>query len=116
MPKREKPSMVKRWFSSWKVEIVGWGVGMRSKELRLHAGNGEMLNGNKLGGYLWKRINQDQEALRDSRPPNIRGLYFSTKDLNRYIRDYFNYGMDWDDTSKEDLTDRYWDEKDEDVY
>ena len=33
-----------------------------------------------------------------------------------YIRDYFNYGMDWDDTSKEELWDsRYWDERDDDV-
>lgn len=75
-----------------------------------------MRNANELGYYLWKRINQDQESFRKARPPNIRGLYFNQSDLNSYIRDYFNYGMDWDDTSKEDLWDKkYWDEKDNDV-
>ena len=74
-----------------------------------------MRNANKLGYYLWKRINQDQEQYRKTRPPNIRGLYFNRSDVDSYIRDYFNYGMDWDDTSKEDLFDRYWDERDDDV-
>ena len=75
-----------------------------------------MRNANKLGYYLWKRINQDQDGYRKTRPPNIRGLYFNRSDIDSYIRDYFNYGMDWDDTSKEDLLDwRYWDERDDDV-
>ena len=75
-----------------------------------------MRNANKLGYYLWKRINQDQESLSRTHPPNIRGLYFNRKDLDSYIRDYFNYGMDWDDTSKEELQEqRYWDERDIDV-
>ena len=75
-----------------------------------------MQNANKLGYYLWKRINQDQENFRKTRPPNIRGLYFNRFDIDSYIRDYFNYGMDWDDTSKEELWDsRYWDERDDDV-
>ena len=71
---------------------------------------------NKLGYYLWKRINQDQDNFRKVRPANIRGLYFNVKDLNNYIKDYFNYGMDWDDTSEEELVEpNYWDEKDMDV-
>ena len=75
-----------------------------------------MRNANKLGYYLWKRINQDQENYRKTRPPNIRGLYFNVKDLNDYVREYFDYGVDWDDTSKEELWDsRYWDERDVDV-
>ena len=75
-----------------------------------------MQNANKLGYYLWKRINQDQDNFRKVRPPNIRGLYFNVKDLNNYIRDYFDYGVDWDDTSKEELWEhRYWDEKDDDI-
>ena len=75
-----------------------------------------MQNANKLGYYLWKRINQDQENYRKTRPPNIRGLYFNRFDIDSYIKDYFNYGMDWDDTSKEELEEqRYWDEKDVDV-
>ena len=75
-----------------------------------------MQNANKLGYYLWKRINQDQDNFRKVRPSNIRGLYFNQSDLNSYIRDYFHYGMDWDDTSKEEILDsRYWDERDDDV-
>ena len=76
----------------------------------------KMLNANELGFYLWKRINQDQEKYRKTRPRNTRGLYFNQVDLNGYIRDYFNYGFDWDETSKEELySDTYWDERDDDV-
>ena len=75
-----------------------------------------MLSANKLGYYLWKRINQDQEKLARTRPMNLYGLYINQFDLNEYIRDYFNYGVDWDDTSKEELWEkRYWDEKDNDI-
>ncbi len=75
-----------------------------------------MLSANKLGYYLWKRINQDQEKLARTRPMNLYGLYINQSDLNEYIKDYFNYGVDWDDTSKEELWERrYWDEKDNDI-
>ena len=75
-----------------------------------------MLSANKLGYYLWKRINQDQGKLARTRPMNLYGLYINQSDLNEYIRDYFNYGVDWDDTSKEELWEkRYWDEKDNDI-
>jgi len=75
-----------------------------------------MLSANKLGYYLWKRINQDQDLLSRTRPMNLYGLYINQSDLNEYIRDYFNYGVDWDDTSKEELWERrYWDEKDNDI-
>ena len=78
--------------------------------------DGEMLNANKLGYYIWKRINQDQEHLSRVRPRNLVGLYVNEKDIHGYIMDYFNYGMDWDDTSKEELWERrYWDERDEDI-
>ena len=75
-----------------------------------------MLSANKLGYYLWKRINQDQEKLARTRPMYLYGLYINQSDLNEYIRDYFNYGVDWDDTSKEELWEkRYWNEKDNDI-
>ena len=75
-----------------------------------------MLSANKLGYYLWKRINQDQEKLARTRPMNLYGLYINQSDLNEYIKDYFNYGVDWDDTSKEELWEkRYWNEKDNDI-
>ena len=71
-----------------------------------------MRNANKLGYYLWKRINQDQENYRKTRPPNIRGLYFNRKDLDSYIRDrnksldeiIWDLGMNlpsWDDDEEE---------------
>ena len=75
-----------------------------------------MRNANKLGYYIWKRINQDQEHLSRVRPRNLVGLYVNEKDIHRYIMDYFNYGFDWDDTSKEELWERrYRDERDEDI-
>ncbi len=86
------------------------------QENRFGEEQSKMLNANQLGFYLWKRVNQDQERLRKTRPKNIRGLYFNQVDLNGYIRDYFNYGFDWDETSKEELySDTYWDERDDDV-
>ena len=36
-------------------------------------------------------------------------------DLDGYVQDYFNYGVDWDDVSKEEQIHRYWDERDDDV-
>ena len=60
----------------------------------------EVRNANKLGYYLWKRINQDQIVFKKTRPQNSRGLYFNRSDIDSYIKDYFDYGMDWDDTSK----------------
>ena len=78
--------------------------------------SGLMRTANKLGYYIWKRINQDQEHLSRVRPRNLVGLYVNEKDIHRYIMDYFNYGMDWDDTSKEELWERrYWDERDDDI-
>ena len=78
--------------------------------------SGLMRNANKLGYYIWKRINQDQEHLSRVRPRNLVGLYVNEKDIHRYIMDYFNYGMDWDDTSKEELWERrYCDERDDDI-
>tara|TARA_B100001564_G_scaffold348186_1_gene349829 strand:- start:600 stop:827 length:228 start_codon:yes stop_codon:yes gene_type:complete len=75
-----------------------------------------MWNANKLAFYLWKRINQDQERYNRTRPCNTRGLYINQTDLDSYIKDYFNYGMDWDETSKEELQEQsYWDERDDDV-
>ena len=71
---------------------------------------------NKLGQYIFQRICKDQDDLRRKRPMNMWGLYINQSDLNEYIRDYFNYGFDWDDTSKEELWERrYWDEKDDDI-
>jgi len=79
---------------------------------------------NKLGHYLFKRMSKDQTALRKTRPQNMVGLYINSKDIQQYINDYYNYGIDYmgdDNMSSEDFVEsqinepgeeRYWDEPD----
>ena len=79
---------------------------------------------NKLGHYLFKRMSKDQIALRKTRPQNMVGLYINSKDIQQYINDYYNYGIDYmgdDNMSSEDFVEsqinepgeeRYWDEPD----
>ena len=44
----------------------------------------------------------------------MTGLYIGPDDIQRYVNDYFNYGIDHmgDDESAEDRIERYWDEAD----
>ncbi len=68
---------------------------------------------NKLGDYLFKRICKDQKELSKTKPMNMYGLFVNPKDLQRYINDYVNYGIDYtgdDNISAEDKIERYWDE------
>ena len=68
---------------------------------------------NKLGHYLFKRICKDQDLLKRTRPMNIYGLYVNQKDIQRYVNDYMDYGIDYtgdDNISVEDGIERYWDE------
>ena len=79
---------------------------------------------NKLGHYLFKRINKDQTPIKKIRPQNMVGLYINSKDIQRYINDYYNYGIDYmgdDNMSSEDFIEsqinspgeeHYWDEPD----
>ena len=78
---------------------------------------------NKLGHYIYKRICKEQELFRRSRPQNNWGLYIQPKDIQRYVWDYMNYGIDYtgdDNQSEEDRWETminepgkelYWDEK-----
>ena len=50
---------------------------------------------NKLGHYIFKRVCKDQKLLRKSRPMNTYGLYVNGRDIQRYINEYLNYGMDY---------------------
>ena len=50
---------------------------------------------NKLGHYIFKRICKDQSVLKGKRPMNMYGLYIGPKDIQGYIRDYTNYGIDY---------------------
>ena len=50
---------------------------------------------NKLGHYIFKRVCKDQKLLRKTRPMNTYGLYVNGGDIQRYVNDYLNYGMDY---------------------
>ena len=50
---------------------------------------------NKLGHYIFKRVCKDQQLLRKTRPMNTYGLYVNGGDIQRYVNDYLNYGMDY---------------------
>tara|TARA_R100000008_G_scaffold73055_1_gene51392 strand:+ start:1637 stop:1891 length:255 start_codon:yes stop_codon:yes gene_type:complete len=82
---------------------------------------------NKLGHYIFKRICKEQELFSKKRPRNTYGLYITPRDIQRYVNDYMNYGIDFtgnDNVSAEDRyeylinqsgKERYWDEADEDI-
>ena len=77
---------------------------------------------NKLGHYLFKRICKDQNKLAKSKPMNMYGLFVTSEEIQRYVNDYMNYGIDYlggDNMSSEDFIEsqinkpgeeRYWDE------
>ena len=68
---------------------------------------------NKLGHYIFKRICKGQSLFKRSRPMNSYGLYIQPQDIQEYINDYMNYGIDYtgsDNISAEDTIERYWDE------
>lgn len=70
---------------------------------------------NKLGHYIFKRICKDQELLRKKQAMNMYGLYIRPIDIQRYISDYTDYGIDYtgdDNISMEDRIENYWDESD----
>ena len=50
---------------------------------------------NKLGHYIFKRVCKDQKLLRKTRPMNTYGLYVNGQDIQQYVNDYLNYGMDY---------------------
>ena len=67
---------------------------------------------NKLGEYLYRRICRDQEQLSNTRPHNTYGLYVQPHDIQRYIHDYNNYGIDYtcDDNISSDDTNHFLDD------
>ena len=66
---------------------------------------------NKLGEYLYNRIMNDQEVMSRSRPRNLQGLYVNKQDIQSYVWDYFNIGLD--ETGVPNREEVYWDERDE---
>lgn len=70
---------------------------------------------NKLGHYIFKRICKDQEVLRKKQAMNMYGLCVRPKDIQRYISDFTDYGLDYtgdDNISADDRIERYWDDPD----
>jgi len=70
---------------------------------------------NKLGEYLFQRICNDQERLSRKRPKNLWGLYINKKDIQQYVWDYFNIGIDEDGLMEAEINkpfNNYWDESD----
>ena len=78
---------------------------------------------NKLGDYIFKRIQKDNSDFRNIKytpRESMTGLYISSKDIQRYVNDYFEYGIDYfggDDFYQpedfvEEKIDVYWDEGD----
>ena len=65
---------------------------------------------NKLGHYIFKRVCKDQKLLRKSRPMNTYGLYVNGRDIQCYINEYLNYGMDYmgeDNVAADDKIEHY---------
>ena len=68
---------------------------------------------NKLGYYIFKRICKDQQLSRKERPMNTNGMFINGKDIQRYINEYMNYGIEYtgnDNISADDKIERYWDD------
>ena len=76
-----------------------------------------MININLLGDYIFKRIQKDNisHGNRMNHPREMMtGLYIGSSDIQRYIEDYFNYGIDHtgNDECADDRVERYWDDAD----
>ena len=86
-------------------------------------------NINLLGHYIWRRIQKDNTDNRytHKRPKeSMSGLHIGPHDIQRYINDYLNYGIDHmgDDDCADDISKydpeiipfgdipNYWDEPD----
>ena len=68
---------------------------------------------NLFGDYIIRRIQKDHTDNRVTRyrpRESFSGLYISSKDIQRYIWDYLNLGIDHmgDDECAEDRIERYW--------
>ena len=72
---------------------------------------------NLLGDYIFKRIqkdNTDNRNIKYKPRESMTGLYIGAKDIQRYINDYFNYGIDHmgDNECADDRIEIYWDDSD----
>ena len=73
-----------------------------------------MSNINLLGHYIWKRIQKDNTGEKSINRPReyMTGFHIGPSDIQRYINDYFEYGIDYTGDDNECADDRiewYWD-------
>ena len=62
---------------------------------------------------------KDQKRLTKIRPMNMYGLYINSKDIQRYVNDYTDYGIDYmgdDNMSSEDFVESQINEPGEELY
>ena len=50
----------------------------------------------KLGHYIWLRINKDQEVLKQTKPMHMSGLYVSPKHIQKYMKAHLQLTMKLD--------------------
>ena len=72
---------------------------------------------NKLGHYIWRRIQKDNtnpKFIKMKPRDMMSGLFLGPSDIQRYVNDYFEYGVDHmgDDECADDRIERYWDDPD----
>ena len=64
---------------------------------------------NKLVDYIFRRMQKENVMRRNTHAREyMTGLYLSSSDIQRYINDYFEYGIDYtgdDNISAEDMWD-----------
>ena len=52
----------------------------------------------------------DQERYARSKPRNLQGLYIGKRDIQSYVWDYFNIGLD---ETNEPVGEEYWDDRED---
>ena len=64
---------------------------------------------NKLGDYIFRRMQKENRMRRNTHAREyMTGLYLTSSDIQRYVDDYFEYGIDYtgdDNVSADDMWD-----------
>ena len=62
---------------------------------------------NKLGDYIFRRMQKENRMRRNTHAREfMTGLYLTSSDIQRYVDDYYEYGIDYtgdDNMSEEDM-------------
>ena len=64
---------------------------------------------NKLGDYIFRRMQKENRMRRNTHAREyMTGLYLTSSDIQRYVNDYYEYGIDYtgdDNISADDMWD-----------